>query len=511
MKAVSPTVMQGLDQATIDAGTPGDDLMERAGYGAFLELLDFADRLHPNHVQRYLVLCGKGNNGGDGYVIARYLFETNLPVTVVSTCPVEELQGDALINATRLDDVIPLLIQPEDIDDLLDPGTIVVDALLGTGISGPVREPAAGYVRSLNASDLPTVAIDVPSGLNADTGEVAEDAVVADLTLTMGLPKAGLFLNDGSAHTGRLTVIDIGIVPEEIDRADSPFDVVTASDAAQFLPRLGHLAHKGTQGRVLVVGGCSNFPGAPLLTGMAAARSGAGLVSVAFPQTIAPMMARGPAALIVQPMDDRGEGTFSDVDPAALIEVAAKQDVLVVGPGLGESGGRALAIAALLELQIPLVLDADGLIQLENHDLLKNRTAPLVVTPHPGEMRRLLEALDMADLQSEPRIVQTRGVAQRLRAIVALKGTHTVVAAPDGRVSVNSSGSSALATGGTGDVLAGMIGAFVHHLDDPFDAVRLAVFVHGRAAESVSSRRAMVADDLLDRIGPAMAGISPHA
>ncbi len=511
MKVVSVRTMRDLDRRTIEAGTPGEILMERAGTGAFYELLAYVELLDSRHAIQFLVLTGKGNNGGDGYVVARLIEEhTDYPVTVCSTCELDELSGDALLNAERLPADIPFEVVNELPDELLVPGTVIVDALLGTGIVGDVREPYATIIGQVNAAGLPVVAIDIPSGINGDDGTMGNAAIEADLTVTMGLPKTGLFLDAGLEHSGRLRVIDIGIPAQFTDAALGPFNGIFAADVRPFLRRLPKTAHKGTMGRIAVVGGSRRYPGAPVLAGRGAIRAGGGLVTLATPASIGPLLRLPLNSLILEPLDDDGTGCHR-ADAPGLDAFAAAQDVLVVGPGLSREPAALDTAVQLLRSDRPMVLDADGLLAVGRQPDLFPRQATTVLTPHPGEMRRLLTALDLDDLADADRLVQAGAVAQQLGAIVVLKGAATVIAAPDGTITVNGSGCPGLATGGSGDVLSGIIGAFLVH-GEPLAAVQAAVFLHGLAGElAPGGQRQLVADDLPELLGEAMQLVSPFA
>lgn len=512
MKAVTAATMRELDRATIAAGTPADLLMERAGRGAAEAILEFLGSIHPDHAERLAIVTGKGNNGGDGFVVARIAAdEWGLETAVYALCPPEQLTGDAARNAARLPESVSLTVTDRLPPDALRRGTVLVDAMLGTGVRGPLREPFATVVRQINRSRLPVVALDIPSGVNGDTGEVADDAVVADLTVTFGNPKAGLFLDAGARHAGRKRCIDIGIDTARVDAADACFETTFAADVATALDRLHHHAHKGTMGRILVVGGCDRYPGAPVLAALGAIRCGAGLVTLAYPAAIANAIQTGANALIRRPLPDRGEGHHLPHPEAFIDELLGPQDVAVVGPGLGQHPESLQLAAQILESDKPVVLDADGLMVAAGAAPLR-RPALTVLTPHPGEMRRLLQHLGHARLIDAPRLHQAAELAAACDAFIILKGQNTVVAAPDGRTAVNASGCPALATAGTGDVLAGVLAAFIHQNDTPWDALRLGVFLHGLAAElHPTGQRHCIADDLPALIGEAMHQLAPFA
>ncbi len=511
MKAVSSRTMRELDEMTIAGGTPGETLMERAGTGAFDQILGWLENIATSHVVMIVVVTGKGNNGGDGHVLARLFAEhTEYPVTVFSTCSRKELKGDARLNADRLPEAVEFMYGDELPDELLTPGTLLIDALLGTGIKGAVQEPYATIIRAMNESGLPICAIDLPSGLNADDGSVANVAIRADLTLTMGLPKMGLLLGEGLAHCGQLRCIDIGLDAGKTETAMSPFDAVFAADARAFLKRLPVDAHKGSMGRVLIVGGARSYPGAPMLAGRGALRAGGGLVSVAFPESMIPLARPKENALILHPLDDQKRGHHCLGEE--LMELAKSQDVLAVGPGLSRADEALDVVAALLGTGKAVVLDADGLSVFSRHPSVLPRQGLTVLTPHPGEMKRLLQAIGEDELAEKDRLTQAGELARRFRCFVVLKGAGTVITSPEGDLAINSSGTAGLATGGTGDVLTGILAAFLAQSDDPWLAIRSAIFLHGLAAElAPNGRRHLIADDLPDLLGEAMHSISPFA
>ncbi len=513
MKIVTGKQMQALDRRTIDGGVSGDLLMERAGIGAFEALLEFIEPLPYAHRHRVVVINGKGNNGGDGYVVARLLAErTGYEAVVYSTCQPDELQGDAKLNADRLP--LPINVCDRLPDDALRPGTVVLDCLLGTGISGPVREPYATIIGQIKESHLPVVAMDIPSGVDADTGAVAAIAVHADLTITMALPKIGLLRGDGARLCGRLRCVDIGIPATFVDDIDIDFaaEATLAADVRPLICRLPSATHKGDMGRILIVGGSADYPGAPMLAGAGALRAGGGLVTVACPRSIGPVLAPQDNALIRKLIDDDGRGTHGPLEAAEFADLTADKSVIAVGPGLGGGDAALGLVRDLLGTDKPVVLDADALQACSDcGDRLKTR-AVTVLTPHPGEMARLIASCGFAGLDSADRESQASTVAKELNAIVVLKGHRTIVAAPDGRIFINTSGTPALATGGSGDVLCGVIAAVLCQCDNPVAAVRLAVFVHGLAAElSLNGMRGTTADDQPQLIAHAVQQLSPLA
>jgi NAD(P)H-hydrate epimerase len=520
MKAVTAAVMRELEEAAMAAGRSAEELMERAGVGAARELRDWCEqRLTPAHRQRWVVLAGKGNNGGDAYVVADWLAaHTSQPVTVYAAAHPDTLTGAARHHARHLSPAVPVLVVDGALPAAaLEAGGVIVDGLLGTGLAGAVREPFATFIRQINASGRPVVALDLSSGLDADTGEPLGGAVLADLTLTMGLPKAGCFTVAGARHTGALRVVDIGLPEAAVAAAPAVLQVVTAADIAPLLGRRPHAAHKHTFGQIVVAGGSTDYAGAPLLAGAAALRSGAGLVTLAVPATLRPWLRPRYDALMLRAIPDAGTGHL--MPSPVWDDVVAGAQAVLFGPGCGRVLATGGALAVVLRTPHPLVVDADGLRLLAARPELLPRSvaepaaAPpvTVLTPHPGEMRALLDGFGLGALATAARPEQALALARRTGAVIVLKGAQTVTAAPDGAWCVNSSGSSALATAGTGDVLAGLIGGLLAQGWTGWDAAHAAVFIHGLAAELAPTGRALVADDLLELIPGALRQLSPFA
>ena len=507
MKAVSGTQMRGLDRRTIEeTGISGERLMERAGMLAGSALLKWmtAAGLGPAGAE-VIFLAGKGNNGGDAFVAARLLADSGYDVSLYCTSSESELSGDALTMFRRLPasvrDHISYELSPAD----FTPGTVAVDGLLGTGFHGALREPYRSWCRLVNASGCPVAALDIPSGLDADSGEADPDAVVADITFTMAAPKTGMFSVEGIRHTGRLRVLDIGIPEAFVNELPDTVECTGPEEAHSVFLREAFDAHKYTRGHLFVAGGCRFYPGAPLLAAEAGLRAGAGLVTCCLPEH-AEIHASVPKALIVRRLFS-DTGFFCAKSAAELLSMSEKAGAFVVGPGMGTAPECVGFLEKMLAVKGPLVLDADALNLLAvNPDLIEKlhrRKDPTVLTPHPGELNRLLAGLELSS-EGRGRRELVILAAERLNAVVVGKGARTMVAAPDGRFAVNLSGCPALATAGTGDLLAGMTGALLLNREVPvFDAVRAAVFLHGRAAETAAplETRGFIADDFLPHIG----------
>ena len=486
--------MRAADKHAIeDAGVPSLDLMERAGAGLARVAAEAAKADGPIRI-----VIGKGNNGGDGLVAARLLREDGHEVDVLATAEVSELQGDALDNLERLPGDEPQPFAPEAIAG----SAAIVDALLGTGFDGEPREPVAAAIRAINASDAPVVACDVPSGVNASTGEASGEAVRAAVTATFHGPKIGLCVEPGKTHAGRVEVIAIGI-PRS---APAPEVAGLISDRVlQLVPPRERTGNKFTSGTVVVAGGARGLTGAPTMAALSAMRTGAGYVQLVVPEPAEPVLAERlmEAMTHAAPHED---GAHVEAGASTVLELAARAGAIVLGPGIGRSDGAvAFARRVAAEVDVPLLIDADGLnAHAGQLGLLAARSAPTILTPHDGELARLL-GIESADVAAH-RLAHARQAAAESGAIVVLKGDDTLVVPPAGPIGVSPGGSPALATAGTGDVLSGLIGALLAKKMDPFEAACAGVIAHARAGQEAARRHGadhVVAGDVIDSIGRA--------
>ncbi len=515
MKIVSSATMGQLDRRTIEAGTPDAVLMDQAAQAACTELLANLDLLPGAAASepRFRVLTGKGNNAGDGLVLARLLHLEGFDVAVWAAAPLDELTGAAGEQVERLPEDVP--VRPLTPQALKTPpaSTVLLDCLLGTGIRGRLRAPFDAIIPVVNRSACPVVAIDLPSGLDADAGTCDPEAVIADLTITLALPKTGLLTSGGLEHCGLLRCVDIGIPTSFASEAEGSGDAVFRQDVAPLLPRRPRGGHKRTFGDLLIIGGSVPYAGAPMLAGGGALRQGTGLVRIAMPAAAAAIAPRRFASLIVHPVGPASGRYFTAACIEDIGRLTERATALVFGCGVGKPREAAPLLRKVLQTAIPLLIDADGLraLAILGADCAK-RNAATVLTPHPGEMRALLEGFGMTDLLSAPRSEQAVQLARRLGATVVLKGAGTVAASPSEDACVNTSGTTALATAGTGDVLAGMIGGLLAQGMNSWDACRCGTFVHGLAGEiSPLGERGMTADDLVDLIPHALRRCSPFA
>ena len=491
--------MRRRDRHTIETlGVPADLLMESAGRAVAGEALALgaADR-------GVLVVCGDGNNGGDGLVAARHLHLLGVPVRVALLGRPEALKGDANANLVRARAAGVAFVAAE---TGARPGELIVDAIFGTGLARPVVGSAAEAVerirRARQEGGSTVLAVDLPSGLSADSGQPLGTCVEADVTVTLGLPKLGLVLEPGRTLAGRVRVAHIGIV-ERVPGEAPPAVLWTHAGAAARLPLRPASGHKGTFGHVLVVAGSEGKTGAAALAALGAGRAGAGLVTIACPAGLNDILEVKCTEAMTVPVPDTQGRAFALAAEKPLLELAGSRDVVALGPGIGTASETvALVRAIVIALEKPLVLDADGLNALANDPaLLKRRRHATIVTPHPGEAARLL-GLQGQEINAD-RVATARALAERTGAVVVLKGAATVTAAPDGRVIVNPTGGPLLATGGTGDVLTGLIAGLLAQGLEPLEAAALGAFLHGSAADGLRQRlgtAGALASDVADAV-----------
>lgn len=508
MKVVTSGEMREIDRRAIqEFGIPGVVLMENAA----LKVFEAAKGMLGEAAgKRVLVFAGKGNNGGDGFAAARHLANWGAEVEVLLFAPKKYLSGDALINFSIIINMgIPVhdVLTSEDLEMVksrLAGASLIIDAILGTGIKGPVSGILRDAVLLINNSGIPVLSVDIPSGVNGDNGRVCGDAVRADITVTFGLPKRGHFLFPGAEHTGKLLVEDIGIPKRVIEQyEDITGELITRSRIAGLITKRKRDVHKGTFGRVFFLAGSAGYTGAAFLACQGALRSGSGLVTLGVPESINPVMEVKLTEVMTLPLPETDEGTLSrDAVPAVLEQVRASR-ALGVGPGLSTCKDVPEVVKTLVrEADIPLVLDADALNSLaDDPDILKSRKAPAVITPHPGEMARLL-GTSTAEVQ-EDRIEVAREAAAKWGVIVVLKGANTIIGHPDGRFFINTTGNPGMATGGTGDVLTGIITSFLGQGMSPLDAALAGVYIHGLAGDRVSlekGERGLTAGDIVETL-----------
>src|SRR6266850_1920003 len=460
-------------RAVADLGIPGPTLMENAGRGATEILLAaLPERGLRVRGLRVAIVCGRGGNAGDGFVVARRLKRAGARPDVLLTAPPDALPGDAARVVEDAAKATPALAR----------AAVIVDALLGTGARGAPAALVAALIEAINASGRPVVALDVPSGLPADGGAPEGPVVSAWLTPTFAAPKLGLVVGPGAERAGRVSVVPIGVPEAEVARGARTF-VLEASDVAPLFPRRPREVHKGTYGHLLVVAGSVGKTGAAALCARAALRAGVGLVTVATAASAQPTVAALSLEAMTEPLPETAAHTLAVKAREPVVALAEARDALAIGPGLGlDDETRALARVLVATLPRPMVVDADALTALADHlDVLRGAHAARVLTPHPGEMARLIGGT-IDDVQRD-RLGVARTFATTHGVYLVLKGARTLIAEPDGRVLINPTGNPGMASGGTGDVLTGIIGALLARGIDAAHAAAAGVYLHRLADE----------------------------
>ncbi|MFM8541177.1 MAG: NAD(P)H-hydrate dehydratase [Nitrospira sp.] len=509
MKIVTAAQMRALDRRTItEAKIPGLTLMERAGRSVVAAM----ERLYgPLAGRTITIVCGKGNNGGDGFVVGRLLKKSCAKVRILLLAKPGDLSGDAktmhrrFVAAARAQSV-SVTPTPAALRAALAQSELIVDALLGTGLSTPVAEAYHGAIEAINDAGRPVVAVDLPSGIHADTGTVLGTAVRADLTVTFGLPKLGLYTGAGLDHAGAVEVADIGIPSDFVAAPDSRVALLTHAAVRRLVPDRRPASHKGTYGHAGIIAGSVGKTGAAALAAKAALRIGAGLVTVATPAGVNDVLEAKLLEAMTVPMPDTKAQTLARTGLEELLSFVQARTAVAIGPGLSTHPETIELIQTLVpRLDKPSVLDADAL------NALAGRTArlteckqPPIATPHPGEMARLVDTTTSAI--NADRIGSAVRFAQTHRVILVLKGARTVVAHPDGHAAVCPTGNPGMATAGTGDVLTGMLVGLLAQGLAPWDAACAGVYLHGLAGDLAAAQTGMaglIAGDVIEQI--------PHA
>lgn len=505
MKIVSAAQMRAIDKYAInELGISAASLMERAGQ-AVAAAADRMLYLQPGPV---IIICGKGNNGGDGLVAARLLHETGSEVLLVLPFSRESLSDDAQREFDRTTSS-GVAITPEVSDEQLAQAALIIDAMLGTGITGAVSGVLGELIIRVNKirGGHGVLAVDLPSGVNADSGAIPGPCITAENTITLGLPKPALVLFPAAIQAGQWQVDDIGFPPDLLESIP-PLAVITeVRQACAWLPYRPPTAHKRSVGFALVIAGSFGMNGAAAMCAAAAYRAGAGLVRLAIPASLAEVLNAQLTEVVFRPQPETSNGTLSFRAVNKLLAEASEVQATVIGPGLSRNKATQLAIRRLVAAWPgPLVVDADALTAMAGHDeLWQERRAPTIITPHPGEMSRLL-ATSIAECESN-RIATAIKAAQRFNAITVYKGSPLLIAAPDGGVYVNPTGNTALAVAGSGDVLAGTITAMLAQGLPAMPAAALAAFAGGWAAQISSEQlgiRGVTAPDLIAALPAAL-------
>jgi hydroxyethylthiazole kinase-like uncharacterized protein yjeF len=507
MRAVTAEEMAEMDRTAIEVlGIPGVVLMENAGRGATEVMWRYFPGLEGKKVA---VLAGGGNNGGDGFVIARHLWQKRVAVKVYLLKKRESYEGDAKVN---LEIIEKIGIQVEEHSDnkslaglkrRLTQADLLVDAILGTGLNASVRGLYREIIDLVNELERPVLAVDLPSGLSATSGVPLGVCIQASVTATLGLPKVGQLVTPGCSYVGHLEVVDIGLPRSVTEASEPPRLWLEASDLAPLLRPRSLVSHKGSFGHVLVVGGSVGKTGAAAMAGLGAARTGAGLVTLAVPTSLHGLMEVKLTEVMTEPLAETADQTVATVALPRLHALLKGKQALALGPGLSVDAETAKVVQDLVEnCPCPIVLDADGINALVDRlDVLKRARAPLILTPHPGEMGRLVKC--SAEEVQNKRLSLVQSFSEQYGVTLVLKGARTLVGGHGGRLAINSTGNPGLASGGTGDVLTGLIAGFLAQGLSPFDSACTGVYCHGKAADRLARRwgdRGMLATDLLPEI-----------
>ena len=510
MKVVTAQEMRQIDQQAIEhIGIPGAVLMEHAGTAVVRAI-----RQHFPECQRIAVIVGKGNNGGDGLVVARQFAHAGQPVQIFLVSPPESFAGDALTNlqiAQNLNLPITSVLAEDELEaakSQIASVDLIVDSIFGTGLRGGVHGFIGDIITYINKTERPVIAIDLPSGLSADTGMAEGACIQASYTVAMGLPKRGNLIQLGATFTGKLEVADIGFPPSVIDTQNIQINWTQPSDAARILPPRPIHSHKGTYGRVYVVAASTGMTGAAALTSTGALRVGAGLVTLGAPKSLNPILEVKLTEAMTVPLPETAEGSLALEAKSHIIETVERtKSVLAIGPGLSQHPETVALVHSLIrESNAPIVIDADGVNALsKSKEILSSLSPQTVLTPHPGEMARLIggtvEALERERVGIAQRFAETHNIT------LVLKGAPTVIARGNGEVWINSTGNAGMATGGMGDILTGLIAGLIAQKVSPFDAAVLGVYLHGLAGDIVAESIGMhglMAGDVLNSVPKAI-------
>lgn len=509
MKVVTAEEMRIIDKRTIEGyGIPGAVLMERAGLAVTSRIKEvFSPR-------KVIILSGSGNNGGDGLVVARNLYNEGWDVNVFLTVKIEDLKGEALLQY-RIANKLGIKIYP--INDFLTRHSffithhcIIIDALLGTGLRKKVSGLLSDVISLINRSDVPIISVDIPSGISSDNGQIMGEAVRADYTVTFGFPKRGHLLFPGAQHSGKLFIEDIGFPVELLRSEKLPIELLMKEKLTPLIPQRPRYSHKGNYGHVLIIAGSKGKTGAAIMAAKACLRSGAGLVTLGIPKSLADIFQSRVTEEMTLVLPDKGNGTLSQKAFRVILKfLNERATTLAIGPGIGVSDDTKTLLNALIKTSTtPMVIDADGINSIRGQRaIFSSSKAPIILTPHPGEMAGLLRrqkgvAVKSQDIERD-RINVAVSFTIETGTVLVLKGTPTIIAEPDGKAYINSTGNPGMASAGTGDVLTGMISGFLSQGLSPVHASILGVYMHGFAGDSAAADKGehpLIATDIIDKI-----------
>ncbi len=506
MKVATVQKMREMDaRAMREYEIPGVVLMENAG----LRVVEEIKKMYPSKSLRAVIVCGRGNNGGDGFVIARHLMNLGSQVTVYAMALEKDYRGDALINFCILNHMkaeVKHILKEEDLSLLvkdLSKANLVVDALLGTGLDSEVRGLMGGVIDRINDSATPVISVDIPSGIQADTGEVLGRAVRAVKTVTFALSKQGLFLYPGAEYTGEVSIGDISMPREIMEDPELTVNLTTPEFVRKCLPERPAYSHKGTYGRILIMGGSPGLTGAVAMAGEAALRCGSGLITAGVPAGLNPVLEVKLTEVMTLPLPETETQGISSRALEPVLTRLKQCDAAGFGPGVSpEEEARAFLEGLIRETPVPLVIDAGGLTLLaENIEILQEAAHPLVLTPHPGEMAGILKT-SAAEVEKN-RLETAKSFARSWKVTLVLKGVPTITALPSGEAYINTTGNAGMASGGTGDVLTGIIVSLIGQGAAPEEAAVSGVYLHGLAGDLAAEYRGepgLAATDLIENL-----------
>jgi NAD(P)H-hydrate epimerase len=515
MKVLTSKQMQGVDKKAIEKlGIIGPILMENAGIQITNEILKKFPRIQD---ERVVIVAGKGNNGGDGFVVARHLYNRGCSPIVLLLASIKELKGDAALNAgiarrigTNIKEITSSRRWGANKRDLTK-ATVVVDAIFGTGLTSPARGLHAAVIQDINKCKAFKVAVDIPSGLSSDTFAIIGPCVKADLTVSLAAAKVAHVFPPAEDFVGDLRIGDISVPPHLFDDEKFKLEMVEKGRIRPYFERRKKATHKGTYGHLLMLSGSVGKTGAAVMAGKAALKMGAGLVTAAVPKSCLPIVARSMMELMTEPLPETDKGTLSAEALPEILRLLEEKDALMLGPGIStHASTKELVLSLLPELKVPVVLDADALnILASKPSALKSLSKPAVVTPHPGEFARMLklstkEVLDRR-LELVPRFAKEFGV------YVVLKGYRTLTSTPEGKTFINPTGNPGMATAGSGDVLSGMIASMIIQEKNLLDAILAAVYVHGASGDIGAARlgeKSLTAGNMITYLPAAIKSLS---
>ncbi|MDA8215665.1 MAG: NAD(P)H-hydrate dehydratase [Nitrospiraceae bacterium] len=521
VKVITADEMREIDRISIEEyGIPGIVLMERAGLAVALKVKEF----YPD--KKIVVLCGGGNNGGDGLVAARNLHNRGFKVSVLIFAKKNSLSPDCNAQYQIAKKIgIPVEFR-KDLNERDVHGAVLIDAVFGTGLSRPVKGSLAGVFAFINDSDVPVVAVDIPSGISSDTGEILGEAIMADYTVTFGLAKRGHLLYPGAEYTGRLFVEDIGFPAKILASEKINVDMIDREMVSGLIPLRPKYSHKGDYGHVLIVAGSRGKTGAALMAAKACLRSGSGLVTLAVPESLMNIFQGRVTEEMTLPLPDDGSGVLSSKAIDVILNFAAQKiDVIAIGPGIGVSNDTEKIMNELIQKStVPMVIDADAINSIASPHpplgkggqrggiskgaigLLRKAKSPIVITPHPGEMARLLSQESEKEIKikiEKDRIDTAMSFSKETGTYLVLKGVPTIVTEPEGRAFINTTGNPGMATAGTGDVLTGIIASLLGQSLNPVNASLLGVYIHGFAGDMAAKGKgehSLIATDIIDSL-----------